>query len=106
MKASTERRLFNYLLKFKRGIIIGLLCLMVADAFELAGPFIAKTVIDNHILGVEGIWYKVGEEDNHTATYKGDIYKRADRLSEGESKGDFVTILQVGSSYYYIPEDV
>lgn len=37
MKKSTERRLFQYALKYKKGIIIGLICLVIAVALELAG---------------------------------------------------------------------
>lgn len=107
MKASTEKRLFQYLLTFRRGIIIGLLCLIVAVALELAGPFIAKTVIDEHILGVEGTWYEVAEEDNYTAIYEGNIYKRADRVTEEQSYNDeLITIIQVGRSYYFVPDEV
>lgn len=103
MKPSTEKRLFQYLLTFKRGIIIGLLCLILAVALELAGPFIAKTVIDQHILGIEGLWYEVGEEDEYTATYQGNLYKRADRMTDEETYNDPVTIMQVGRNYYFIP---
>ncbi len=41
-KQSTEKRLFRYALPFKKGIIIGIICLMIATAFQLAGPLIAK----------------------------------------------------------------
>lgn len=64
---STERRLFQYALKYKKGIILGLVCLMIAVALELAGPLIAKRVIDNHILGVEGYWEAVETADDTTA---------------------------------------
>src|SRR5699024_11518892 len=99
MKTSTEKRLFNYLLTFKRGIIIGLICLIIAVALELVGPLIAKTIIDHHILGVEVLWYEVLEEDKYTATYEGKNYKSRDRLAFNNSIGVQIKILQVDINY-------
>lgn len=61
MKPSTEKRLFLYAWQFKRGIALGIVFLMLATALELAGPFIAKRIIDEHILGIEAVWYEVDE---------------------------------------------
>lgn len=108
MKPSTEKRLFNYALHFKKGILIGLACLVVAVALELAGPFIAKTVIDDHILGVEGSWQEVlSGNDKHTVSYQDHYYKRSDRLTETDQEnGGGVTILQIGLTYYFVDETV
>ncbi|BDH62979.1 putative multidrug resistance ABC transporter ATP-binding/permease protein YheH [Lysinibacillus sp. PLM2] len=46
---STSRRLFIYAMKFKRPILIGLILLTIAVATDLAGPFIAKYIIDTHM---------------------------------------------------------
>lgn len=46
---STSRRLFIYAMKFKRPIIMGLILLTIAVATDLAGPFIAKYIIDTHM---------------------------------------------------------
>lgn len=98
---STEKRLFQYALKYKRGILIGLACLIIAVALELAGPLIAKRVIDNHILGVEGYWETVETEDPTTASYHSQWLKRSDRITnEDEGTGDVYTLLQIGFSYY------
>lgn len=101
MKKSTERRLFQYALKYKKGIIIGLICLVIAVALELAGPLIAKRVIDDHILGVEGYWKAVESADDTAAPYHGVLLKRSDRISEEDIlSGDTYTLLQIGISYY------
>ena len=103
-KPSTEKRLFNYALHYKKGIIIGLFCLMIAVAMELAGPFIAKIVIDDHILGVEGYWQEVAEnDDRYTVDYDGGSFKRVDRLTASdETIGEAVTLLQIGTAYHFI----
>ncbi|KGP73090.1 ABC transporter ATP-binding protein [Pontibacillus yanchengensis] len=106
MKSSTEKRLFQYAMQFKKTIFIGLICLTIAVALELTGPFIAKRLIDEHILGIEANWYQVQEEEgSHTVLYQGDPYKRADRLDSTDEKVNTATILQAGKSYYFIEED-
>ncbi|RDW18155.1 multidrug ABC transporter permease [Oceanobacillus arenosus] len=108
MKPTTEKRLFQYALQFKKGIIIGLICLMVAVALELAGPLIAKTIIDDHILGVEGYWQEVsGTENKDAVSYHELLYKRVDRLTPEEGNlGSASTLLQIGMTYYLIDEEV
>lgn len=105
-KKSTERRLFQYALHYKKGIFIGLICLAIAVTLELAGPFIAKTVIDDHILGVEGYWQEVVEDnDRYTIAYDDKYYKRVDRLLQtDEVVGEPHTLMQVGTSYYMIDD--
>ncbi|WP_188456558.1 ABC transporter ATP-binding protein [Virgibacillus oceani] len=107
MKPSTEKRLLRYALDFKKSIIIGLICLVIAVALELAGPLIAKKVIDDHILGVEGNWQMVEQnDDKYTVSYQGNYYKRADRLTEADQTGELATIVQVEKDYYFVKGDV
>ncbi|NBJ69104.1 MULTISPECIES: ABC transporter ATP-binding protein [Clostridia] len=105
---STEKRLVAYAFPFKKQILIGLLCLIIAVALELAGPLIAKKVIDEHVLGIEGTWNQVTErDDRYTVTYQNKNYKRSDRIkSNDEVIGETITILAVGSSYYMINDKV
>lgn len=106
-KQSTERRLIQYALQYKKGIIIGLLCLSIAVTLELAGPLIAKTVIDEHILGVEGYWQEVAaDNDRDTISYGNKYFKRIDRLEVAdETLSAPVTLLQIGASYYFIHDE-
>ncbi|MHA6251603.1 ABC transporter ATP-binding protein [Oceanobacillus sp. CAU 1775] len=106
-KPSTEKRLIQYALQYKKGIIIGIICLMIAVALELAGPLIAKTVIDDHILGVEGYFQEVAEDnDRFTITHEHKLYKRVDRLEPTDQVlSEPITILQVGLSYYMIEDE-
>lgn len=108
MKQNTEKRLFQYALQYKKGIIIGFICLIIAVSLELAGPLIAKRVIDNHILGVEGTWQEVeSQNDKQTASYNGQFYKRVDRLEGSDQTiGNPVTIFQIGTTYYFVAEEI
>ncbi|SEH95252.1 ATP-binding cassette, subfamily B [Halobacillus karajensis] len=106
MKNSTERKLFHYAWLFRKSIFIGLVCLVIAVALELTGPFIAKKMIDQHIIGIENKWYQVGEQDEHTVSYQGDLYKRSDRWKNSDEVRSTHTILQVGRHYYFVDEEV
>ncbi|MFG6120275.1 ABC transporter ATP-binding protein [Thalassobacillus sp. B23F22_16] len=91
---------------FRKPISIGLICLVLAVALELTGPFIAKRLIDQHVVGIESTWHQVKSEDDYTVNYQGALYKREDRLSGSETTDNPATILQVGSSYYFVDQAV
>ncbi|MBM7659974.1 ATP-binding cassette subfamily B protein [Bacillus mesophilus] len=101
-----SKRLLHYALQFKKTIIIALVMLTLAVAAELTGPFIAKQIIDQHILGIEKSWFKTTENSSKAVLYKDELYKREDYFAEGESKGSEVRILQAGRSYYFVPESI
>lgn len=106
MKPSTEKRLVQYAMRNKKMIFFGLFCLLLAVALELTGPFIAKRLIDEHIVGIENHWMEVQDDDNQTVEYQGRLFKRADRLSEQDEVIRTVTLLQAERSYYLIEEEV
>lgn len=106
-KASTEKRLLLYALHYKRAIMIGLICIIIAVALELAGPLIAKRIIDEHILGIEGSWQQVEKiNDSDTVSYDNNYYKRADRLIDRDQPINQVTIFQVEGDYFLVDADV
>lgn len=50
---SVSKRLFQYAMKVKGPIFAAMAMLFVFVIAELAGPFVAKTMIDEHIVGIE-----------------------------------------------------
>ncbi|MDF2926989.1 MAG: multidrug transporter permease [Paenibacillaceae bacterium] len=103
---TTGRRLLRYALSYKKHIIMALIFLALAVCAEMIGPFVAKSVIDNRILGIEKPWYQVAEKMPYSAEYEGNYYKREGRFQAGEEKGRQVRILQIGRTYYWIGEPV
>jgi ATP-binding cassette, subfamily B, multidrug efflux pump len=99
------KRLFAYALQYKKIIIAALLMLSVSVAAELTGPFIAKKIIDKHILGIEFSWYET-ERGENTVLYRDKWYKREDHFEEEEQRGKEVRILQVGRDYYFIDRTI
>lgn len=97
----TGKRLFQYAMLYKKPIIGALVLLLLAVCAELAGPFIAKRMIDQNILGIEKSWYEVASDERYTVSYKGKWYKREDHFAPGEAKGAEVHLLQAGRKFYW-----
>ncbi|WP_230503280.1 ABC transporter ATP-binding protein [Sutcliffiella rhizosphaerae] len=102
------KRLFRYALTQKKVIIFALLMLSIAVSAELTGPFIAKRMIDEHILGIEKRWVLTEENGTDHVSYNNAFYIREDRVSEDVNVLDENTarILQIGRDYYFIPSDI
>ncbi|ASA22128.1 ABC transporter ATP-binding protein [Paenibacillus donghaensis] len=105
MTQSTGKRLLHYALTAKKTFLAALLLLSIGVAAELAGPFIAKNMIDNHMLAIERP-YHVTSSPEQAVLYNGTYYKRGDRFEAGETKGQEVRVLQEGRSFYFINEAV
>ncbi|QAY67650.1 ABC transporter ATP-binding protein [Paenibacillus protaetiae] len=101
-KSSTGKRLFQYAMIYKKPIILALTLLLLAASAELAGPFIAKRMIDRHILGVEQKWHEVAGKQDHAVEYRNKWYKREDYFKAGETLGPESRVLQVGKSFYFL----
>lgn len=102
---TTGRRLVDYALIYKKMIVAALLMLTVAVAADLAGPFIAKNIIDQHILGIESVWYET-DAGNKAVEYNGKHYKREKYFSTDQRRGKPVRILQVGAKFVFIEQEL
>lgn len=100
----TGKRLFQYAMLYKKPIMLALLLLVLAVCAELAGPFIAKRMIDQNILGIEKKWHEVETEQSYAVHYKDKWYKREDHFASGEQKGKEVRVLQAGRQFYWLDE--
>lgn len=106
-EVKSGKRLFRYALTQKKIIIVALIMLSIAVAAELTGPFIAKRMIDNHILGVERTWIATEEDGKDKVLYKGTYYIRQDRAEGIEASGqEKARVLQVGREYYFVPSEI
>ena len=101
---NTGKRLFQYAMLYKKPILLALLLLVLAVCAELAGPFIAKRMIDQNILGIEKKWHEVEAKQAYAVLYKDKWYKREDHFAAGagERKGKEVRVLQVGRQFYWL----
>ncbi|MGG3574342.1 ABC transporter ATP-binding protein [Bacillus gobiensis] len=97
----TGKRLFAYAMLYRKTLMLAILMLVVAVAAELTGPFIAKKMIDGHILGIETPWYEVNSGE-HAVSYNGKTYAREAYLDPADERGKEVRIFQIGMDYYFI----
>ncbi|MWV43441.1 ATP-binding cassette domain-containing protein [Paenibacillus sp. HJL G12] len=104
-KPRTGKRLFQYALTAKGIFIAAFIALAIGVGAELAGPFIAKSMIDDHMLGIERPYFETTSAEQ-AAEYQGHYYKRGDRFDAGESKGSQIQLLQSGRSFYFINQPV
>lgn len=102
----TGRRLFRYAYRLKGQLLLGLTLLALSVAAELAGPLVAKEMIDLHILGIEKPWVEVSSEIRGAIPFRGHFYLRSDRIPSGTSYGGEVRFLQVGREIYFIPHAI
>ncbi|EJR59180.1 ABC transporter ATP-binding protein [Bacillus toyonensis] len=102
---SVSKRLFQYAMEVKGTIFAAMAMLFIFVIAELAGPFVAKTMIDDHIVAIEKSWYET-EKSEDAVAYNGAYYKRSDRFEQGEKKGKEVRVMQVGFQYYFVPNKV
>jgi ATP-binding cassette, subfamily B, multidrug efflux pump len=100
-----EKRLMRYAFGYKKIIIAALLMLTISVAADLTGPFIAKRMIDEHILGIESKWFETNE-GKQAVKYNDKYYKRERYLQEGDLKGEEVSILQVGRKFVFVEKGI
>ncbi|PZE19774.1 ABC transporter ATP-binding protein [Paenibacillus xerothermodurans] len=118
-KQTIARRLLAYAMLYKTRIAAALLVLCCAVAAELAGPYIAKTIIDKHISSVQLPWYQVSADNFHAEDVKAvqlrdKTYVRSDWLEDnraaeaalaagaGSEKLKEVRFMQLDSGMYLI----
>jgi len=105
-------RLYRYMLLFKGRIAIAILVLILALAAQLAGPLIAKMIIDDHILAIEKDWRELAAADVPAGTkhvvFRDHAYIRSDWenaekiVAEQTDQGAEAKIRQEGRSFILV----
>lgn len=106
MHSNTSKSLFKYAMTAKKTFILALVMLAIGVAAELAGPFIARSMIDDHMLAIEQPFNETSIQGEQTVSFDNRYFKRGDRFADGEAKGNEVRILQVGSAFVFIDSAV
>jgi ATP-binding cassette subfamily B protein len=102
---TTGRRLIGYAFAYKKIIMVALIMLTISVVTDLAGPFIAKNIIDQHILGIESVWYET-MNGNKAVNFDGKYFKREKYFASDEQKGNKVRILQVGAKFVFVDQEI
>lgn len=93
------KKLYQYACLYKKIIIAALIMLSISVAADLAGPFVAKKVIDSHVLGIESPWYETAKSKD-AVSYQDTWYKRGSYFADNEQKGQEVRILQTSIPFW------
>jgi len=101
---STAQRLFRYVLLFRRKVALALVILVLALGAQLAGPLLAKQIIDEHIQAITWAWRELPvaavPEGIRFVPYREMAYVRSDWAAPGElpAEAAAVSISQEGLS--------
>ncbi|WMT39091.1 ABC transporter ATP-binding protein [Paenibacillus sp. D2_2] len=107
MRTNVAKSLFKYALTAKNTFILALIMLAIGVAADLAGPFIARSMIDDHMLAIERPFFETNNPGgSETVKFDGRYYKRGDRFLDGEAKGNEVRLLQVGTSFILVEQSL
>lgn len=98
-------KLYQYASLYKKLIIGALIMLALSVAADLTGPFVAKKIIDSHIIGIESAWHET-KKGQDAVEYETRWYKRDTYFSKGEEKGREVRVLQVCSQFVFVDKAV
>ncbi|WP_214785669.1 ABC transporter ATP-binding protein [Exiguobacterium sp. s183] len=102
-RKKTIHSLVGYAKQVKRSIFLGLTLLFLAVGAELAGPYIAKIIIDEHIVAIERDWVQV--ESGGSVSFNGESYEKETGL-DGQDVVQPVSIVQTTDGYYLVPDAV
>ncbi|MGI1805675.1 ABC transporter ATP-binding protein [Exiguobacterium sp. TDN 0502] len=102
-RKTTIRSLIRYAMHEKQAIFLGLFLLVLAVGAELTGPYIAKVIIDEHIVAIEKDWVEVKADG--AVKYDGRQFAKAQDVSKSEIVRS-VSIVQTANGYYFVPKQV
>lgn len=102
--SSVLSRLVGYAKPFQKSIWIALFLLIIGTSAELAGPFIAKIAIDDHILSIQKRWFSLDQVETTPSVQIGAEYLvREDWLGTIEPTSNTVRqVIAEGTNYYLI----
>lgn len=102
-RKTTIRSLIRYAMHEKQAIFLGLFLLVLAVGAELTGPYIAKVIIDEHIVAIEKDWVEVKADG--AVTYDGRQFAKAQDVSKSQIVQS-VSIVQTTNGYFFVPKQV
>ncbi|HCD59285.1 MULTISPECIES: ABC transporter ATP-binding protein [Exiguobacterium] len=102
-RKTTIRSLIRYAMHEKQAIFLGLFLLVLAVGAELTGPYIAKVIIDEHIVAIEKDWVEV--KSDGAVIYDGRQFAKAQDVSKSQIVQS-VSIVQTTNGYFFVPKQV
>jgi ATP-binding cassette subfamily B protein len=95
----TIAKVWRYITPYKFLLTATLLAMLVVQVLGLVSPLIIKSIMDDYLIGIERPWYETTETVD-SVEYKGRFFQQQ------ESSGDSISIVVIGTSYYFSEEVV
>jgi ATP-binding cassette subfamily B protein len=95
----TIAKVWRYVTPYKFLLTATLLAMLVVQVLGLVSPLIIKSIMDDYLIGIERPWYETTETVD-SVEYKGRFFQQQ------ESSGDAMSIVVIGTSYYFSEEVV
>jgi ATP-binding cassette subfamily B protein len=95
----TIAKVWRYVTPYKFLLTATLLAMLVVQVLGLVSPLIIKSIMDDYLIGIERPWYETTETVD-SVEYKGRFFQQQ------ESSGDAISIVVIGTSYYFSEEVV
>ncbi len=88
------RKVWRYIRRYKKLLIISVTCMMIVQALGLAAPLIVKSILDDQLIGITRPWYET--EDTSGVLFNGNFYTQ-DEISSNQ-----LTIVIINGDYLAI----
>ncbi len=107
----TLRRILRYTNRYKKLLIFSLAGLIIAISIELILPLLFKTIIDDHLIGIEKPWYQVDDSIDDAVEFNGEYYAQKRNISQNNqedyiAKDNEARIFLIKNKFYFINESV
>jgi ATP-binding cassette subfamily B protein len=102
-------RIWKYASKYKKLVFLSLGALIVAIGIELIIPLFFKSIIDDHLVGIEKPWYIVDKSVENSVEYNGSYYAQARNIDDSEkwiTQNNEVRIFLLKNNFYFVDEYV
>lgn len=92
------RKVWKYIRRYKKMLIISVVCMLIVQTLGLVAPLIVKSLLDDQLVGITRPWYETTQTDGVNFL---DKYYTQDEVSENP-----LTIVIVGGKYYAIFDEI
>lgn len=95
----TMKKVWRYISKYKILLFTSLFAMLIVQSLGLVAPLLVKSILDDHLVGIERPWYEVNEELKQV-TYLGRYF------SQEQPSSEVISIVVYKGKYYFVEDQV
>lgn len=100
------KRVFRYLKGRYRFFFLSIFMIIIVQVLGFITPLLVKSIIDDHLLGIEYEWAEVSAEDDYTVSYNNKLYKQIRYVDSDDNIIGNASIVIHKVSYYFVDDKV